>query len=239
MDLLPYNTLTYNTLMVIGIVTIPIAIALSYLFFKVYRYQRSITLLGLPVGFLFLTISYVFLGAHLVYPAMDPISSSLMWLRVATQTWGFTLIAASYFMANRTQKITKHSYLALSLWSIVAVVCIFALLLVINPVGLSSVYADNGLFTAANLGLLTYIMFCLIRKIKLTTGKVSSLVGAPIAFGLLWLGQLSFLLWDLNNGGTVCLFGSEVTRLVSLALFILIYYQASKEVSAIDKYETK
>jgi hypothetical protein len=105
---LPYNALTYNTLMVIGIVTIPVVIALSYLFFKVYRYQRSITLLGIPVGFLFLTISYVFLGAHLVYPAMDPISSSLMWLRVATQTWGFTLIAASYFMANRTQKITKH-----------------------------------------------------------------------------------------------------------------------------------
>ena len=137
------------------------------------------------------------------------------------------------------KKLTKHSFLALSLWSIVAVVCIFALLLVINPVGLSSVYADNIVFTIANLGLLTYILFCLFRKIDLTTGKVSGLVGALIAFGLLWLGQLSFLLWDLNDGGTVCLFGSEITRLVSLVLFILIYYQASKEVSAIDKCETK
>ena len=108
-----YQALTYNTLMVIGLATIPVAIALSYLFFKVYRYQRVISLLGLPVGFLFLTISYIFLGAHLVSPAMAPLSSSLMWLRVATQTWGFTLIAASYFMSNKTQKTTKHSFLAL------------------------------------------------------------------------------------------------------------------------------
>jgi len=235
----PYNALTHNALMVIGIVTIPVAIALVCLFFKVYRYQRSLTLLGLPVGFLFLAISYIFLGAHLVYPTLDSFSSSLMWLRIATQTWGFTLIAASYFMSNRAHKTTKHSFLALSLWSIVAVVCIFALLLVINPAGLTSVYADNIVFTIANLGLLSYITFCLFRKLDLTTGKVSALVGAIVAFGLLWLGQFSFLLWDLNGGGIACLFSLEITSLASIVLFIFIYYQASKEISTIDRCETK
>ena len=236
---MPYAALTHDALMIIGIVTIPVAIALAFLFFKVYRYQRSLTLLGLPVGFLFLTISYIFLGAHLVYPTLDSFSSSLMWLRIATQTWGFTLIAASYFMSNRAQKTTKHSFLALSLWSIVAVVCVFALLLVINPAGLTSVYADNIVFTIANLGLLSYILFCLFKKLDFTTGKVSGLVGALVAFGLLWLGQFSFLLWDINGGGIACLFASEITRIVSIVLFIFIYYQASKEVSTIDRCETK
>jgi hypothetical protein len=238
-DPLPYSILESDVLTVFGLATIPVAIALVCLFFLVYRYQRSVSLLGLPVGFLFLTISYTFLGVHLVYPYSGSLSTSLMWLRVATQTWGFTLIAISYFFKNRTQMKAKYGLLSLSLLSIAIVGCIFASLLVINPVGLSSVYADNSLFAVVNLGILTFILVLLLRKIRLAPGKVSGLLVAPVAFGILWLGQLMFILWDTYNGGYVCLLGTEVTRLISLVIFIFIYYSASKEVSTIDKQQTQ
>jgi hypothetical protein len=104
---------------------------------------------------------------------------------------------------------------------------------------MSSVYADNSFFAAANLVILTYILACVARKIKLASGKTSGLLAAPVAFGLLWLGQIMFLLWDMFNGGFFCLLGTEVTRLVSLVIFVFIYYSASKEVSTVDKQQTK
>lgn len=238
-DPLPYSLLESNILTAFGLITIPVAIALVGIFFLVYRYQRSLSLLGLPVGFLFLSISYTYLGIHLLYPYSGSLSTSLMWLRVATQTWGFTLIALSYFSKSRAQMKLKYGFLSLSLLSIAVVVCLFAALLVINPAGMTSVYADNSFFAAVNIIILTFILACVARKIKLSSGKISDLLAAPVAFGLLWLGQLMFLLWDMFNGGYFCLLGTEVTRLISLIIFVFIYYSATKEVSAADKQQTK
>jgi hypothetical protein len=236
---LPYSVLESNILTIFGLATIPVAIALVGIFFIVYRYQRSLSLLGLPAGFLFLAISYTYLGIHLLYPYSGSLSTSLMWLRVATQTWGFTLIALSYFSKSRAQMKLKYGFLSLSLLSIAVVVCIFAALLVINPAGMASVYADNSFFAVINLIILTFILACVARKIRLASGKSSGLLAAPAAFGLLWLGQLLFLLWDMFNGGYFCLLGTEIVRLISLVIFVFIYYSASKEVSTVDKQQTQ
>jgi len=162
-----------------------------------------------------------------------------MWLRVATQTWGFTLIAISYFFANRTEMKLKYGFLSLSLLSIAVVGAIFASLLVINPAWLPSVYTDNSYFALINLVILTFIIILLLRRVKSASGKISALLAAPIAFGLFWLGQLMFIIWDTFNGGFYCLLGSEFTRLASLLIFISIYYSASKEVSTVDKQQTQ
>jgi hypothetical protein len=152
-----------------------------------------------------------------------------MWLRVATQTWGFTLIASSYFLSGRSQKETKHRFLAISLWSIISVICIFGLLLVINPTGLSSVYSINAIFTLTNIALLTYIIFFIIRKLELANGGVSGLISAPVAFAFLWLGQFSFFIWKLDgNSGDAALIGSQIAPLIGLILFIRMYYLTSK-----------
>lgn len=233
------STIESSLLMLFGLITIPVSIILVCLFFVVYRYQRSLFLLGLPLGFLFLSISFTFLGFHLVYPYAGALSTSLMWLRVATQTWGFTLIAISYFFANRTEMKLKYGFLSLSLLSIAVVGAIFASLLVINPAWLPSVYTDNSYFALINLVILTFIIILLLRRVKSASGKISALLAAPIAFGLFWLGQLMFIIWDTFNGGFYCLLGSEVTRLASLLIFISIYYSASKEVSTVDKQQTQ
>ena len=192
------SSIESSILMLFGLITIPVSIVLVCLFFIVYRYQRSLSLLGLPLGFLFLSISFTFLGFHLVYPYAGTLSTSLMWLRVATQTWGFTLIAISYFFANRTKMKLKYGFLSLSLLSIAVVGALFASLLVIRPAWLPSVYADNSHFALINLGILTFIIALLLRRVKLAPGKTSDLLAAPIAFGpilagtthVYYLGQL-------------------------------------------------
>jgi hypothetical protein len=216
---------------VFGLVSIVLVLPLVYLFFSVYRFQRSVILLGLPLGFFFLAISYVFLGIHLINDMANitTLSSSLMWVRISTQTWGFTLIASSYFLSGRSQNAPKHRYLSIILWSIVIVICAFGLLMVINPAGIYSVYNVNGMFTAANIALLTYIIFFIIRKLELSNGRITGLISAPVAFAFLWLGQFSFLIWKLDgNSGDAALVGSQIAPLIGLALFIRIYYLTSK-----------
>ncbi len=233
-------TLESEAQIVLGIISIIIALPLVYLFFKVYRTQRSIFLLGLPFGFLLLSFSYLFLGIHLAYPNIQVFSVSLMWLRVITQTSGFGLIAFSYFFSNKTQKSTKYSLLTISLALIAAISLLFGSLVIINPPGLSSIYSFNQIFTFVNLGLLSYIILFLIRKLELSSGNgnISGLISAPLAFAALWLGQFSFLIWDID-GSEAALFGSQIARIASLVMFIRIYYLASKEAPPIDSEQTK
>jgi hypothetical protein len=220
--------------MVLGAVSIALALILVILFFKVYKTQRSIFLLGLPFGFLFLSLSYLFLGAHLVLPYEQTLSGSLMWLRVITQTGGFLLIALSYYLSNRSQnqKKSRYSFATISLFLVISVTILFCLLVIINPSGLTSVYILNDYFTVANLCLLGYIIIFLTLKF-MHSNRARTLVSAPIAFTLLWIGQLMFLVWDVGSS-EIPLLSSQIVRIAALAIFIEIYYLAIREAPASD-----
>jgi hypothetical protein len=215
-------------LMAIGIMYIILALALSYLFFKIYSLKRSAILLGLPFGFLVLAVSYIFLEVHHFFPYVLGFSGSLMWSRVVTQTWGFTLIAASYFLSSRSQMGSKQKFLAVTLWSLIAVICVFGLLLILNPAGLQTVYTVNELFSVVNLGLLIYIVAFLVRKIELANSGISGLISAPLAFAFLGVGEALFIIWNFDASVTA-LVVSQISRVIGLLLFIRIYYMTRKE----------
>jgi hypothetical protein len=221
-------------LLILEFSCIALAFTLVYLFTKIYNTKRSILLLGLPLGFFFLLCSYLFLGAHLVtltFQPVDSFSSSLMWLRVITQTTGLVLITSSYMFASRYQNTGKHSLLTISLGSTALIISVFVLLFFINPSGLPLVYTDIDYFAIANLVLLTYILIFLIRKLFLEQHGVSTLIGGVVAFACLWIGQVSFLVWALANGGDIPLYGSQIARIVSFSIFLLIFYETGKEAS--------
>jgi len=213
---------------------VALALTLFYLFFKIYKTKGSIFLLGLPIGFFFLMSSYFFLSAHLVdsvFQSVNTLSSSIMWLRVITQTIGFVLIASSYVFASRYQHTTKQNYLVILSGSTALMLIAFGILFVSNPSGISSIYSYINLFVIVNLALLSYIIIFLTRKLMLANRKGSALISGVVAFASLWIGQFSFLVWALANGGSVALVGSQVARVVSFAIFIRIYYVSSKESS--------
>jgi hypothetical protein len=213
---------------------IVLAVALVYLFFKVYKTQRSVFLLGLPLGFLFLTFSSSFLGAHIIiltFQAVNPFSSSIMWMRVITQSVGFVLITLSYIFASRLQETSKRSYLFIFLGatSLVASAFMVLFLLEVAPQELLTVYSYNDVFAVFNLSLLSFIILFLTRKLQLVKRKFVDLVGAPVAFFFLWVGQLSFLIWSFADGGDLAQVMTQVARVVAFAIFVQIYYMASKE----------
>jgi len=214
----------------LGLISIALSLILVFLFFKVYWLQRQIFLLGLPFGFLFLALSSTFLGLHLFYPYVPGLSVSLMWLRVLTQTTGFLLITLSYILSGKIQRTTRYNLLTISLVIIIGTIFVFGLLNTTNPPGLSIIYSINDLFTMVNLALLSYIIVFLARRFSLANPKISLLVSAPLAFAVFWLGQFSYLNWEYTRID-IALVGSQIARVISLILFIRIYYLASKEAS--------
>ena len=232
-------------MIVLEFTCVALALTLVYLSIKVCNIKRSIFLLGLPFGFFFLMISYIFLGLHLVdlatssIQSVTPLSSSLMWLRVVTQTIGIGLIAFLYLFASRYQHITRINYLRILGGSTILIIIAFGALYFFNPANIASVYADTSIFSVLNMILLSFITCLLLRKVQLAPKKHSGLLSAPVAFFCLWLGQLFFLIFGYAGGGVVALIASQISRVVSLALFIRIYYVANKEVPAYDGKQTE
>jgi hypothetical protein len=210
-------TLLTQALTVIECTSTLLALALFYLFFKIYRLKKSPSLFGLPLGFLLLAISYfLFVVA---YFGGRPYFSNLMWLRVVMQSWAFALIAFSYFLSDDSSIKRRYHVLSLLSWSLVLLMCFFGLLCVIYPVCLASVFNVNGIFAILNLALLTYIGLFLIHRLEQTSSNIPGLISTPIAFALLWLGQFCFFIWD-NDGTQIGLVTSHIARLIGLLIFI-------------------
>lgn len=198
-----------------------------------YKQRRMTFLLGIPFGFLFLLISHFFLGIHMInltFYDISAFSSTIMWVRVVTQTIGFSLITLSYIIAAWHQGTSKRSYLIILISTILLVLGVFEfLLLFANPLDLAAIYGSNRIFAIVNLVLLSMITVFLFRKIKFKNGKTPILLSAPLGFFCFWLGQFLFLVYSLVIHDSAVLIGSQIVRIVGFALFVQIYYSARKE----------
>lgn len=198
-----------------------------------YKQKHLTFLLGIPFGFLFLSVSHFFLGIHmanLTFYDISAFSSTIMWVRVVTQTIGFSLIALSYFVASWYQGTSKRSYLIILLGTVLLVLGVFGfLILFANPLDLAAIYGSNRIFAIVNLVLLSMVTVFLFRKIKFKNSKTPILLSAPLGFFCFWLGQFVFLVYSLVIHDTTVLIGSQIVRIVGFALFVQIYYSARKE----------
>lgn len=219
----------------IEFVCVGLALVLVYIFFSMYKQRRLTFLLGIPFGFLFLLISHFFLGIHMInltFYDISAFSSTIMWVRVVTQTVGFSLIALSYFVASWYQGTSKLSYLIILVGTFLLVLSVFGVLLLLaNPLDLAAIYGSNKIFTIVNLVLLSMVTVFLFRKMKFKNGKTPILLSALLGFFCFWLGQFIFLVYSMVINDTAVLIGSQVARIVGFALFIQIYYSAQKEAS--------
>lgn len=205
-----------------------LALVLIYLFFKAYRVTHSIYLLGLPVGFSFLAFSYIFLGISLLYENDVIVSESFLWLRLITQSFGFAFVAFTYYFSSKSERATKFFLGMISFASIISILLFLGTLIVAPPfLGLPSVNVVDECFTIINLVFLGYVICHLVKHLKLSHGAVSSLIWAPLAFSLLWLAQYSLLIWGIDGSQTAFAV-AHVARLVSLVLFISIYYHSGR-----------
>src|SRR5438105_9824722 len=94
----PWMSLT--TSLIVTVVSISLSLVISWHFFKSYRFSGFGYLLGLPVGFVLLAISFASQHLSLAYqndPVLHPV---FFWAQILLESEGFALIAVSYQFKN-------------------------------------------------------------------------------------------------------------------------------------------
>src|ERR687886_1999819 len=87
------------------LITIPsllFSFIISWHFFRSYRFSGFGYLLGLPVGFVFLSLSFLFEHLNIIYSTDHSLYPILFWIQLASQSEALALIALSYRFKTST-----------------------------------------------------------------------------------------------------------------------------------------
>ena len=75
-----------------------LAFSIAYLMLRSFRVVRRDYLLGFPIGFSFLALSYLFIAASAAFPSLSEVAR---WSDLFSTTYGFAFIAGTYFLRRR------------------------------------------------------------------------------------------------------------------------------------------
>ena len=195
-----------------GFVSAGLSFSIAYLMLVSFRAVRSAYLVGFPIGFTLLGMSYLFSGTQYVLSLPENLSN---WLNLLLGLSGFTFLAITYFLKKKSVKwrfIGTFPFLALLTLFVVAVGVVFAYDF---P---TSWYQSVELeFHVLNLGLLGYVIYSLSQALR-NEVELSSVV---LGFTFLAIEQYSLLLWSLDRSFTWSFVFAQFIRLAGLVIFVI------------------
>jgi fumarate reductase subunit D len=207
-----------------SIVSAGLAFSIAYLMLGSFRVTQRDYLLGFPIGFSFLALSYLFLAMSAAFPSVSEVAR---WSDLFSTTYGFAFIAGTYFLRRRGAAGPFSRWL-FSL-AIVAVLVVI-LVEVVPPFGALPGYsAAAQAFLLVNLGLLGYIILSLNQALKRSPHEVNFLV--QTGFILLAFGQYSVLVWTLDQG----FWSYALANLFRLAGLVALLIEAATAVVGVNQ----
>lgn len=192
--------------------------ALVRFMFKPYEFTSEGRYLGLPLGFMFLGIAEIFLGAGIFINVQELNLFSLI-----LRTFAYVFLAATYYFSR---KPTKNSRIIWNITFSLIIVTLIALLIVIvnGAITISQPMNPSIYFRAIALTCIGYICLHTLRSHK--QNPKSDTMWIPIGFILLSISQYSLLIWasDANYVYGVAFTGGWIARIVGLSIFVAISY---------------
>ena len=209
-------------LIAVEIVSAVLCFVLLRFMIKPYRTTGEGRYLGLPLGFGFLGVSYIFMGVSMYFDSLIFVED-LRWLQLFTQAYAFSFLTATYYFSK---KPAKHTRLW---WDITYAGLVFAAvvsyLVVFEPpmLGLPSYKTVDEYFRLFNLICLAYIS---VHTLKSHVSQPDpKTIWIPFSFLLLGFSQYSFLIWSIDSS-FAALAGAHILRLAGLLVFLMVVYQA-------------
>ena len=243
--LVPY--LAFSSSLLITIASVTFCSVISIYFFRSYRFSGFGYLLGLPIGFAVLGVSFVFEQLSLIYQANSVLYHLFFWIQLAVQSEAFALIALSYMLKNRIGTRTKGSTTYLDQSNLLVhhdvstkakdlFISILPMVAVSIPLTVTmSALLVRPFLNYLELADLSFVMriFDMIILGYIFKATTASLVKAanlkllyiPAAFACLWLAQYSLLITYFDDS-SIAFIGSVSARLAGLALFVYAMYNA-------------
>ena len=178
--------------------------------------------LGLPLGFAFLGVSYIFMGLTLYFESAFFVEE-IKWLQLFTQAYAFAFLAVTYYFSGRAYERTRLwweiTYAALAFAAVVSYLIVFE-----PPVfGLPTYKTVDEYFRLFNIVCLTYISIHTLRSHAARPDPKT--IWIPLGYLLLDFSQYSSLIWSLDSSFSAYA-GAHFLRLSGLVVFLFVVYQA-------------
>jgi len=189
---------------------------------KPYRVTGEGRYLGLPLGFAFLGVSYIFMGFALYFESFLFVDY-IKWLQLFTQAYAFAFLAATYYFSKKPSERSRLwwdiTYAALGFAAVVSYLVVFE-----PPMfGLPSYKTVDEYFRLFNMICLAYISVHTLRSH--TSRPDPKTIWIPLGFLLLCFGQYSSLIWSIDSSFAAHV-GAHFLRLLGLLVFLFVAYQA-------------
>jgi hypothetical protein len=190
---------------------------------KPYQYTGENRYIGLPLGFAFLGMSYLFMGFALSSNNIIFVEE-MKWLQLFTQAYAFAFLATTYYFSKQTleQKTRLWSHFILS--ALLVGLIISYLIVFVPPIfALPSYKAVDEYFRGFNIIFASYIALWTLRSHALKPDPKT--IWAPLGYLLLAFGQCSSLIWSLDSSFSAFV-GAHIIRLAGLLVFLYVSYEA-------------
>jgi len=218
-----------SVLVVIEAISAVLGAALTVFMIKPYLYTGEKRYIGLPLGFAFLSISYIFQGIALS-PGAPPFIEDMKWLHLFTQAYAFIFLAVTYYFSKQTTR--GKGLLWQILFSILIIVILFSYIAVsITPFfTLPSYKSVDEYFRSFNIIFALYLSISTLRSHALKPD--SKTIWAPLGYILLAFSQYSFLIWSLDLS-MAAFVGAHILRLMGLLIFLYISFETFRISSSV------
>jgi hypothetical protein len=176
--------------------------------------------LGLPLGFLFLGLSYAF-SAFSFSPYFNFIK--LGWIQLFVRGFAFFFLAATYYF-SRTEKNPKRLQNTILGILLIILVILILLVTVISPQ--FSFAAYRFWFICVHAFSMVCICFIIIHALKNHLGESDpATLAIPLGFIILFIGQYSALIW-IVDASVLAFFAGLTFRLTGLIIFLYVSFKS-------------
>lgn len=202
-----------------------LAFVVAFHFYRFYRLSGFVYLLGLVIGFSFITFAEMLLAVDVWLEFNPEIFNLLFWLRLLSLSYGFSFLAVSYYYKHREEDRTPFM-MRIGALSVIPIMIVIAAVVILPPAFDFPAYNQvDEYFRVFNLVMLGYVF-------KSTLGSIveqgrKEFMYIPAAFAVLWLGQYSALISniDLNISAFIA---QHLAKVIGLALFVGVMSQVIK-----------
>lgn len=212
-----------------------LAFIVAFHFYRFYRLSGFVYLLGLVIGFSFITFAEVLFAIDVWLEFNPEIFNLLFWLRLLSLSYGFSFLAVSYYYKHREEDRTPFM-MRIGALSVIPIMIVIAAVVILPPAFDFPAYNQvDEYFRVFNLVMLGYVF-------KSTLGSIveqgrKEFMYIPAAFAILWLGQYSALISniDLNISAFIA---QHIAKVTALALFVGVLSQVMRA-KKVAKTETE
>jgi len=212
-----------------------LAFVVALHFYRFYKLSGFVYLLGLVIGFSFITFAEILLAIDVWLEFNMEIFNLFFWLRLLSLSYGFSFIAVSYYYKHREEDKTPMMMRMGALSAIPVMVVIVIMVFVPPALEFPPYNQVDEYFRVFNLFVLGYVFRSTLSSIVEQGRKEFMYI--PAAYAVLWLGQYSSLIFGLD-GSVSPYIAALIAKVIGLALFVGVLSQVMRA-KKVAKTETE